>query len=140
MGGSLDITLCQPQIKRGVKLGQVQISEILLTAYANEDALFDFNQVPGVVASMADARRLMTVRQPVIAQRLARKGIELLYPSPWPFIGISSTTPLPNIEALRGLRLRTYSAISNRLATLMGADCVFVPAPKVAPGVAPEVA
>lgn len=138
-GGSLDITLHpngsllpQPQIKRGVQQGQVQIGEILLTAYANEDALFDLDQVPGVVTSMADARRLMTVRQPMIAQRLARQGIELLYLSPWPFVGISSTAPLPNVEAFRGLRLRTYSAISNRFAAVMGANGVLVPAPEVA--------
>jgi TRAP-type C4-dicarboxylate transport system substrate-binding protein len=138
-GGALDVQLHangsllpQPQIKRGVQQGQVQVGEILLTAYANEDALFDLDQVPGVVNSMADARRLMAVRQPVIAERLRRQGIELLYLAPWPFVGIASQAPLPNAEAFRGLRLRTYSAISNRFATLMGATGVLIPAPEVA--------
>lgn len=137
-GGALDAQLHpngsllpQPQIKRGVQQGQVQIGEILLTAYANEDPLFDLDQVPGVIASMADARRLMHVRQPAIAERLRRQGMELLYLAPWPFVGIASQAPLPNPEAFRGLRLRTYSAISTRFATLMGANAVLVPAPEV---------
>jgi TRAP-type C4-dicarboxylate transport system substrate-binding protein len=81
---------------------------------------------------MADARRLMAVRGPVIAERLRRQGIELLYLAPWPFVGIASQAPLPSAEAFRGLRLRTYSAISNRFATLMGATGVLIPAPEVA--------
>ena len=136
---ALDVTLHpngsllpQPQIKRGVQQGQVQVGEILLTAYANEDALFDLDQVPGVVTSMADVRRLMAVRQPMIAQRLARQGMELLYLAPWPFVGIASQAPLPGPEAFRGLRLRSYSAISTRFAALMGANGVLVPAPEVA--------
>lgn len=124
--------LPQPQIKRGVQQGQVQLGEILLTAYANEDPLFDLDQVPGVVAGVAEVRRLMRVRQPLIAQRLARQGMELLYLSPWPFVGIASNVPLPTPEAFRGLRLRTYSAISNRFAQLMGAEARLIPAPEVA--------
>ena len=38
--------LPMPQIKRGVQQGQVQIGEILLTAYANEDPLFDADAYP----------------------------------------------------------------------------------------------
>jgi TRAP-type C4-dicarboxylate transport system substrate-binding protein len=136
--GALDVQLHsngsllpQPQIKRGVQQGQVQIGEILLTAYANEDPLFDLDQVPGVVASMADARRLMRVRQPVIAERLRRQGMELLYLAPWPLVGIASQAPLTGPDSFRGLRLRAYSAISMRFAALMGANGVLVPAPEV---------
>ena len=124
--------LPQPQIKRGVQQGQVQLGEILLTAYANEDAIFDMDQVPGLVTSMADVRRLMALRQPLIAQRLARQGMELLYLAPWPFVGLASNVPLPTPEAFRGLRLRAYSAISNRFAQLMGAEARLLPAPEVA--------
>ncbi|MBY0335591.1 MAG: TRAP transporter substrate-binding protein [Acetobacteraceae bacterium] len=136
--GALDIQLHangsllpQPQIKRGVQQAQVQIGEILLTAYANEDPIFDMDQVPGVVASMADARRLMVVRGPAIESRLARQGMALLYLSPWPFVGIATNIPLPDAAAFRALRLRAYSAISNRFGVLMGAQTVLLPAPEV---------
>lgn len=128
--------LPQPQIKRGVQQGQVQLGEILLTAYANEDAVFDMDQVPGMVASMADARRLMAVRGPAIAERLRRQGMELLWLAPWPFVGIATQAPLATPEAFRGLRIRAYSAISNRFAALVGAQGVLLPAPEVAQGFA----
>ena len=128
--------LPQPQIKRGVQQGQVQVGEILLTAYANEDAIFDMDQVPGMVASMADARRLMAVRGPAIQARLQRQGMELLWLAPWPFVGIATQAPLAAPDAFRGLRIRAYSAISNRFATLVGAQGVLLPAPEVAQGFA----
>lgn len=144
--GALDIQLHsngsllpQPQIKRGVQQGQVQIGEILLTAYANEDAIFDIDQVPGIVGSMADARRLMAVRGPAIEQRLARQGMHLLYLAPWPLVGMASQAPVADAAAFRGLRLRSYSPISTRFAQLMGATAVLLPAPEVAQGFATGV-
>jgi TRAP-type transport system periplasmic protein len=141
--GALDIALHpngallpQPQILRGVQQAQVQVGEILLTAYANEDAIFDVDQVPGVVASMEDARRLMAARGPAIEQRLARRGMHLLYLAPWPLVGMASQAPVPDAAAFRGLRLRTYSPISTRFGQLMGATAVLLPAPEVAQGFA----
>ena len=142
-GGALDITLHpngtllpQPQIKRGVQQGQVQAGEILLTAYANEDPIFDMDQVPGMVGSMADARRLMAVRGPAIAARLERQGMALLYLAPWPLVGVASAAPLTDVASFRALRLRSYSAISTRFGQLMGATTVLLPAPEVAQGFA----
>ena len=35
-----------PQIKRGVQQGQVQLGEILLSVYGNEDPFFEVDGVP----------------------------------------------------------------------------------------------
>ena len=47
--------LPMPQIKRGVQTGQVQVGEILLTAYSNEDPFFDADAVPFLVPDFAGA-------------------------------------------------------------------------------------
>ena len=47
--------LRMPEIKRGVQTGQVQVGEILLTAYANEDPLFDADALPQLVVNYAQA-------------------------------------------------------------------------------------
>lgn len=137
-GGALQITLHsngsllpQPQIKRGVQTGQVQLGEILLTAYGNEDPIFDADAVPGLVQNLQDARRLATVQAPFIEARLARQGLMLLYMAPWPQVAITANQDLANPEVLRGMRLRTYSPISNRLAQLLGAQGTLIVAPEV---------
>jgi TRAP-type C4-dicarboxylate transport system substrate-binding protein len=123
--------LPQPQIKRGVQTGQVQIGEILLTAYGNEDPIFDADAVPGLVQNLDDARRLAAVQAPFVEARLARQGMMLLYMAPWPQVGITANQNLADPAQLRGLRLRTYSPISTRLAALLGAQGTLIVAPEV---------
>lgn len=121
----------QPQIKRSVQSGQIQLGEILLTAYGNEDPFFDADAVPGLVQNLDDARRLAAVQAPFIEARLARQGLALLYMAPWPQVAITANQPITDPAQFRGLRLRSYSPISTRLAALLGAQGVLVTAPEV---------
>lgn len=123
--------LPQPQIKRGVQTGQAQVGEILLTAYGNEDPLFDIDAVPGLVQNLDDARRLAEVQAPFVEARFARQGMMLLYMAPWPQVAITANQNLTDPAQLRGLRLRTYSPISTRLAQLLGAQGTLIVAPEV---------
>ena len=67
--------LRMPEIKRGVQTGQVQLGEILLTAYANEDPLFDADALPQLVTNFAQAKQLSDLQKPFIEARLARQGL-----------------------------------------------------------------
>jgi TRAP-type C4-dicarboxylate transport system substrate-binding protein len=137
-GGAVQATLHangsllpQPQIKRGVQAGQVQIGEILLTAYGNEDAIFDADAVPGLVQNLDDARRLAAVQAPFVEARLARQGLMLLYMAPWPQVAITANQNLTDPAQLRGLRIRSYSPISTRLVQLLGGTGTLIVAPEV---------
>jgi TRAP-type C4-dicarboxylate transport system substrate-binding protein len=137
-GGAVQVTLHangsllpQPQIKRGVQTGQVQIGEILLTAYGNEDAIFDADAVPGLVQNLDDARRLAAVQAPFVEARLARQGLMLLYMAPWPQVAITANQNLTDPAQLRGLRIRSYSPISSRLVQLLGGTSTLIVAPEV---------
>ena len=54
-------TLPMAQIKRGVQTGQVQLGEILLSAYANEDPFFEVDGVPFLAWTWPQAEALQTV-------------------------------------------------------------------------------
>jgi TRAP-type C4-dicarboxylate transport system substrate-binding protein len=124
--------LPMPQIKRGVQTGQVQLGEILLTAYANEDVFFDADAIPQLVTNFAEAKRLADLQKPYIEQRLARQGLSLLYTVPWPPAGLYAQAPIPSIEGLRGLRFRTFSPATNRFAAIVGAQPTLVQAAELA--------
>lgn len=128
-GGSL---LPMPQIKRGVQTGQVQLGEILLTAYSNEDPLFDADAIPQLVTNFAEAKKLSDLQRPFIEARLARQGLSLLYMVPWPPAGLYAQQPIPTIEGLRGLRFRTFSPATNRFAAIVGAQPTLVQASELA--------
>jgi TRAP-type C4-dicarboxylate transport system substrate-binding protein len=124
--------LRMPEIKRGVQTGQVQMGEILLTAYANEDPLFDADALPQLVVNYAQAKRLADLQRPFIEARFARQGLSLLYMVPWPPAGLYSQEPVTSLEQLRGQRFRTFSPMTNRFAQLIGAQPTLVQAAELA--------
>jgi TRAP-type C4-dicarboxylate transport system substrate-binding protein len=124
--------LPMPQIKNGVARGQVQLGEILLTAYSNEDVFFDADAIPQLVTNFAEAKKLADLQKPYIETRFARQGLSLLYMVPWPPAGLYAQQPIPTIEGLRGLRFRTFSPATNRFATIVGAQPTLVQAAELA--------
>ena len=124
--------LRMPEIKRGVQTGQVQLGEILLTAYANEDPLFDADALPQLVTNYAQAKRLADLQKPFIEARFARQGLVLLYMVPWPPAGLYAQQPVTTLEQLRGARFRTFSPMTNRFAQLIGAQPTLVQSAELA--------
>jgi TRAP-type C4-dicarboxylate transport system substrate-binding protein len=124
--------LPMPQIKRGAQTGQVQLAEILLAAYSNEDVFFDADSIPQLVTNFAEAKKLADLQKPFIETRLARQGLSLLYMVPWPPAGLYSQQPITTIEGLRGLRFRTFSPATNRFAAIVGAQPTLVQAAELA--------
>lgn len=127
-GGRLAITLHSngsllpmPQIKRGVQTTQVQLGEILLSAYGDEDPFFELDGIPHLVTSYEQARRLMELSRGTIEARLQRRGMAVLFMVPWPGAGFYTNFPLDRVETLRGTRLRSFNAMSTRFAKLVGA-------------------
>jgi TRAP-type C4-dicarboxylate transport system substrate-binding protein len=132
--------LPMPQIKAGVQRGQVQMGEILLTAYANEDPFFDADAIPFLVRDFAQAKRLADLQRPFVEARLQRQGISLLYMVPWPAAGFYTQVPLTSTEVLRGSRFRTFSPMTNRFAALVGANPVLVQVAELAQAFATGIA
>jgi TRAP-type C4-dicarboxylate transport system substrate-binding protein len=137
-GGRLAVTmhtngslLPMPQIKRGVQTAQVQLGEILLSAYGNEDPFFEVDGIPQLVTTFEEAKRLMDLARPQIEARFQRQGLSLLYMVPWPPSGFYTSFPVDTIEALRGTRMRTFNVMTNRFATLVGATPTLVQAAEI---------
>jgi TRAP-type C4-dicarboxylate transport system substrate-binding protein len=124
--------LRMPEIKRGVQTGQAQLGEILLTAYANEDAFFDADAIPQLVSNFEEAKKLADLQKPYIEARLQRQGLALLYMVPWPPAGLYAQAPVASLEELRGTRFRTFSPMTNRFAQLIGAQPTLVQSAELA--------
>jgi TRAP-type C4-dicarboxylate transport system substrate-binding protein len=123
--------LPMPQIKGGTQRGQVQLGEILLSAYGNEDPFFEVDGIPQLVTTFEEARRLMELARPQIEARFQRQGLSLLYMVPWPPSGFYTNFPVDTIETLRGTRMRTFNVMTNRFATLVGATPTLVQAAEI---------
>ena len=137
-GGELDIVLHSNQalfklaeIKRAVQSRQVPIGEILLVQFGNEDPFYEVSSIPFLADDYRRAKKLWEVTRPIIAERLGKQGIRLLYGVPWPPQAFYTKTAVNSVADVKGVKARAYNAVTARMAELMGAIPATVPAPEV---------
>ena len=137
-GGKLQIAMHtanslikHPEIKRAVQTGQVPIAELLISVLSNEAAAFAFESNPVLANSYEKQRRLWAAAKPVLEKRLDAQGITILYSVAWPPSAIHTKKDLNALADLKGVKLRSFSAITSRFAELTGATPVLVAAPEV---------
>ncbi|HEX9397159.1 MAG TPA: TRAP transporter substrate-binding protein [Burkholderiales bacterium] len=111
---------------RAVSTGQVNIAEFLLGQFANEDPVFAADNVPFVAAGYDAAWKFYQAQKPVLEKKLQGRGLKLLYSVAWPGQGLYTKDPLKNSAELKGLKMRTYSPLTSRLAELLGATGIQV--------------
>ena len=136
--GALDITvhsngslIKHPDILRAVSTGQVNIAEFLLGQFGNEDPVFAADNVPFVAPGYDNAMKFYQAQKPVLAKKLQGRGMHLLYSVPWPGQGIYTKDPVKSVSDFKGLKMRTYSPLTSRLAELLGAAPVQAQVPDI---------
>jgi TRAP-type C4-dicarboxylate transport system substrate-binding protein len=137
-GGKLELVvhtngslIKHPDILRAVSTGQVNIAEFLLGQYGNEDPVFAADNVPFVAPGYDNAMKFYKAQKPVLERKLQGRGLKLLYSVPWPGQGIYTKDPVKSVSDFKGLKMRTYSPLTARLAELLGAAPTVVQVPEV---------
>jgi TRAP-type C4-dicarboxylate transport system substrate-binding protein len=137
-GGKLEINvhsngslIKHPDILRAVSTGQVPIAEFLLGQFGNEDPVFAADNVPFVAPGYDAAFKFYQAQKPVLQKKLQGRGVRLLYAVAWPGQGIYTKDPVKSVSDFKGLKMRTYSPLTARLAELLGASPTVVQVPEV---------
>ncbi|WP_424988350.1 TRAP transporter substrate-binding protein [Microbulbifer sp. S227A] len=132
-GGEIDIVIHPSgslfpgnEIKRAVQTGQVQIGERIISAHANENAVFGVDSVPFLAPSFEDSVTLWDASRPVLSEILAEQNLVVLFSVPWPAQGLYSKKELTSIDDLKGMKVRGYNAGILHMAELAGAQGVQV--------------
>src|SRR5258706_291063 len=136
--GSLAITvhsngslIKHTDILRAVSTGQVNIGEFLLGQFGNEEPVFNADNVPFLAAGYGDAWKLYQAQKPILEKKLEGRGMVLLYSVAWPGQGLYTKNPLKSVDDFKGVKFRTYSAYTARLAELLGASPTVIQVPEV---------
>lgn len=106
--------------------GKVQAGDAFAGALEAEDPIFALPSQPFLVTSIADAKRLAEIARPHLAAVLDRKGLRLLYLTPWPPSGIWSKTALKGAADLSALAIRTYDKTSSETFASIGAKAASI--------------
>jgi TRAP-type C4-dicarboxylate transport system substrate-binding protein len=106
--------------------GKVQAGDAFAGALEAEDPIFALPSLPFLVTSIADAKRLAEIARPHLAAVLDRKGLRLLYLTPWPPSGIWSKTALKSAADVSALSIRTYDKTSSEVFASIGARAASI--------------
>ena len=116
----------QPEVKRAVQTGQVQIGELLMSMHSNESPLFGVDAVPFLASNNEEGQKLLKVMRPILDERLKRQGMRLLFVVPWPPNSFYSGKEIKSTADFKGVKFRAFNPVTGRLAELMGAVPVTV--------------
>src|SRR3954463_3845905 len=117
-----------PEIKRAVATGQAQTGEILISILENERPIFGIDVVPFLATSFPEAMKLWLASKPLVEQKLAAQGIQVLFTVPWGPQGVYAKKDINSIEDMKGLKWRGYKVGTPRIGELGGAQAVTIQA------------
>ena len=146
-GGELEITVHGGgslfkgnEIKRAVQTGQAPIGERLLSAHANENAVFGYDSVPFMATSFEASEKLKMAAQDTLSGVLEKQNLVMLYSVPWPPQGLYFKQDINSIADMKGIKFRAYNAATSRLAELSGMLPVQIEAAELVQALATGVA
>ncbi len=79
-----DSLIKQPDVKRAVQTGQVPIGDLLMSLHSSENPIYGIDSVPFLATNFEEGAKLLDVARPIIAERLKKQGMRLLFTMPWP--------------------------------------------------------
>ncbi len=128
------------EIKRAVQTGQANIGERLLSAHQNENPLYGVDSIPFMVSSFDEHEALWQIAGPKVAEALAEDNLHYLYSVPWPPQGFYFRDEVQSTADMKGVKFRSYSTATARLAELTGMLPVQIEAAEISQAFATGVA
>ncbi|MBV0914268.1 TRAP transporter substrate-binding protein [Anianabacter salinae] len=132
--GELDITLHSngtliklDGIRRAVQTNQIQIGEIRLGSYSNEDAMYNLAGLPFVAGDYASAWKLKEAQKSYFDNLFDGLGFKALAYQPWPGQGFYTKFPVTGLADFKGAKLRIYSKATQDMGNALGFEATILP-------------
>jgi TRAP-type transport system periplasmic protein len=110
-----------PEILRAVGSGQVAAGEILLSQFGNEDPMLEVDAIPFLTGSAEQAMALYQASKAAVEASLQKRNVRMLYAVAWPSQAFFAKTAVNSAADMRGMKFRTGSPMTSRMAELLGA-------------------
>ena len=119
------------EIKNAIRSGQVQIGEVLLSMFSNEDKIYGIDTMPFLVDSYEKTELLWKAQKKAMTKIFDKQNMICLYRTPWPPQCLYSKKEINDVKDLQGLKFRAYSPVQQQFAAKLGLLPVQVDAPDI---------
>ena len=114
-------------IKSSLQRGQIPIGEIRLGIYGNEDPMYVLAGMPFIAPDYASGWLLKDIQMDYLQKRFAKKGLMILYTTPWPGQGFYTKFPVNQVSDFKGKKLRIYSTATQEMGSMLGFNATILP-------------
>jgi len=145
--GKIDITIHPGgslfgggDIKRAVQTGQAPIGERIMSAHANEDALYNWDNLPFLATTYEAGEKLWQAAKDPVNKHLSDINLVALYTCPWPGQGFYFKKEVNSAADVDGVKLRSYNAATATVIESLGGTPVQIEAAELTQALATGVA
>jgi len=124
---SNDTLIKHDAIKRAVQTGQIQIGEIRLGVYGNEDPMYVLDGLPNISADYDEAWLLAQAQKPYLEKLLGKNNMRPITYVSWPGQGFYTKTPVASVADFKGKKLRIYSLPTQQMGQMLGFQATILP-------------
>lgn len=114
-------------IKPALQRGQIQIGEIRLGVYGNEDPMYILAGLPFIAPDYNAAWMLKDLQKGYFDKLFADAGLKVLYYSPWPGQGFYTSFPVEGVADFKDKKLRIYSTATQQMGEMLGFNATILP-------------
>lgn len=114
-------------IKRAVQSNQVQLGEIRLGVYGNEDSMYILDGIPNLAPDYASSMKLAEAQKPYFDALFDKAGLKMLAYVAWPGQGFYTKAPVTEPAQFDGLKIRIYSTSTQEMAQKLGFQATILP-------------
>jgi TRAP-type C4-dicarboxylate transport system substrate-binding protein len=114
------------EIPNAVRDGKAELGQVIMSDMVKADPLSAADNLPFIVRTYADAKRLWLYQKPLVTKTYEQIGLTPLMAVPWPAQCLYTKKPIESLAQLAGLKMRTAGPSSRRLANMLGAKPVEV--------------
>ncbi|WP_417803797.1 TRAP transporter substrate-binding protein [Thalassospira lucentensis] len=100
--------------------GAVQLASSFSGAWSGINPIFLVSSLPFLATSIDDTKKLYEATRPFYEKALEGDNQIFLYAAPWPASGFWAKQPISSVDALKGLKIRTFDTPGTK--TLQNAD------------------
>ena len=107
-----------------VEDGAVPIASTYAGTFIGMDPVWKAHSIPFLATNTTESRAFFEAEKPWLDKTFRDAGQFLLYSQPWTPVGIWARQPITSVDALQGLRIRTYDANGTSAMVAAGASAI----------------
>lgn len=117
---------------KAVRSGQVPIAQFFLYTRGNDDPIFNTSQIPFIAGTTDAAWKMWQLSRARTVELLKKQNAKILMAVVWPETGFYSQEPITHPDQLKGVKFRTFSPMTARMAELFGSSPVQIQVGEIA--------